>query len=177
MADSLPVEILRDLALHRDRVFVEMLGWDLAVQDGMELDQFDRPDTLYVIARGQEGQLIGAARLLPTHRQSLLWDVFPQLLGGQLAPQSPDVWELSRFAAVEFGAAAASRGVGALRQVSAPVSFDLLRAALTLAARSGVRRLISVSPLGVERILRRGGFRARRAGPAMLVNGHAVFAC
>ena len=154
-----------------------MLGWDLAVQDGMGLDQFDRPDTLYVIARGDEGPLIGAARLLPTVRPYLLRDVFPQLLGDQPAPQSQDVWELSRFAAVDFGAAAASRGVGALRQVSAPVPFGLLRPALTLAAGSGVRRLISVSALGIERMLRRGGFRARRAGPAMLVDGHAVFAC
>ena len=55
VADSLPVQLLRELALYRHRVFVEMLGWDLAVQDGMELDQFDRPGTLYVIARGQEG--------------------------------------------------------------------------------------------------------------------------
>lgn len=114
---------------------------------------------------------------MPTLRPYLLRDVFPQLLGDQPAPQSPDVWELSRFAAVDFGAAAASRGVGALRQVSAPVSFGLLRAALPLAAGSGVRRLISVSPLGIECMLRRGGFRARRAGPAILVDVHAVFAC
>jgi len=57
MADSLPVELLRDLALYRHRVFVEMLGWDLVVQDGMELDQFDCSDTLYVIERGQEGAI------------------------------------------------------------------------------------------------------------------------
>lgn len=175
--DSLPVELLRELALYRHRVFVEMLGWDLNIKDGMELDQFDRPDTFYVVARGVGGHLIGAARLLPTQKPYLLRDVFPQLLGDEPAPQSPEVWELSRFAAVDFSAAAASKGAGALRQVSDPLSFDLLRAALALAARSGVRHLISVSPLGIERILRRGGFQARRAGPAMLVNGHPVFAC
>lgn len=58
IAGGLPVEHLRELALYRHRVFVKMLGWDLAVQDGMGLDQFDRPDTLYVIARGDEGQLL-----------------------------------------------------------------------------------------------------------------------
>jgi len=176
-AESLPVELLRELALYRHRVFVEMLGWDLDVKNGMELDQFDRPDTLYVVARGVEGHLIGAARLLPTDKPYLLRDVFPQLLGDEPAPQSTEVWELSRFAAVDFSATAAAKGTDALRQVSDPLSFDLLRAALALAARSGVRRVISVSPLGIERILRRGGFQARRAGPTMLVNGHPVFAC
>ncbi|MDB5829628.1 MAG: N-acylhomoserine lactone synthase [Variovorax sp.] len=176
-ADRLPVELLRGLALYRHRVFVEMLGWDLSVKDGMELDQFDRPDTVYVVARNDDGELIGTARLLPTDRPYLLREVFPQLLGDQPAPQTPTIWELSRFAAVDFSAAAAAAGAGASTQVSSPVALDLLRASLALAARSGVSRLISVSPLGVERILRRGGFRAHRAGAPMLVDGHPVFAC
>ncbi|MDI9690539.1 acyl-homoserine-lactone synthase, partial [Burkholderia cenocepacia] len=46
-----------------------------------------------------------------------------------------------------------------------------------LAAERGVQRLITVSPLGIERLLRRAGFLAHRAGPPMIIDGHPIFAC
>ena len=46
-----------------------------------------------------------------------------------------------------------------------------------IARRHGVQRIITVSPLGVERLLRREGFRAHRAGPPMVIGGHPIFAC
>ncbi|MBL8509853.1 MAG: GNAT family N-acetyltransferase, partial [Chitinimonas sp.] len=94
------------LARYRHRVFVEKLGWQLKCQDGLEFDQFDRPDTLYVVAQDQDDQVVGGARLLPTTRPYLLGEIFPQLLNGQPVPNSSDIWELSRFAAVDFSEAA-----------------------------------------------------------------------
>ncbi|MGV7211663.1 acyl-homoserine-lactone synthase, partial [Oxalobacteraceae bacterium A2-2] len=35
------------VARYRHKVFVETLGWELTTQNGEELDQFDRPDTVY----------------------------------------------------------------------------------------------------------------------------------
>ncbi|WP_425439540.1 acyl-homoserine-lactone synthase [Pollutimonas bauzanensis] len=163
------------LARYRHRVFVEKLGWDLACQGGLEYDQFDRPDTLYMGARRDDGDggLVGTARLLPTHRPYLLGEVFPQLMGSSPLPEAADVWELSRFAAVDFQAT----GAGPMRQFSSPVAVTLLREVIALAASEGVQRLITVSPLGVERLLRRAGFLAHRAAPPVLVDGHPVFAC
>ncbi|MCR6480879.1 GNAT family N-acetyltransferase [Variovorax sp. ZS18.2.2] len=172
-ADALAPGLMSGLARYRHRVFVEKLGWNLACPDGAELDQFDRADTLYLVARRDDGELVGTARLLPTHRPYLLGDVFPQLMGASPLPNTPDVWELSRFAAVDFDA----RAAGPLSQFSSVITIDLLRKALSLAARKGVRRLISVSPLGVERLLRTAGFRARRAGPPLVINGQSIFAC
>lgn len=161
------------LARYRHRVFVEKLGWGLACRDGLEFDQFDRPDTLYLAARDDDGELVGTARLLPTHRPYLLGDVFPQLMGDQPVPRSPDVWELSRFAAVDFS----RTGTDALQQFSSPVTLDLLREAIVQAALQQAKRLITVSPLGVERLLRRTGVRAYRAAPPSIVDGHPIFAC
>jgi energy-coupling factor transporter ATP-binding protein EcfA2 len=42
--------------------------------------------------------------------------------------------------------------------------------------RHGAQKLITVSPLGVERLLRKAGFKAYRAGPPMVIDGHAIFA-
>jgi acyl homoserine lactone synthase len=170
---SLAAEDLLGLARFRHRVFVEMLGWELQARDGLELDQFDRADTVYVAARSEHGGVVGIARLLPTTRPYLLRDVFPQLLHGQPLPATPSVWELSRFAAVDFDAARTAP----VAQVSSPVAVGLLRESMRVAAGLGADRLITVSPLGVERLLRKAGFRAHRAGPPVIVDGHPVFAC
>jgi N-acyl-L-homoserine lactone synthetase len=161
------------VASYRHKVFVENLGWDLNSPDGLEQDQFDRPDTIYVAARDDEGEICGCARLLPTVRPYLLSEVFPQLLNGVEPPASPDVWELSRFATVDFN----SPELSPLRQMSSVIAIDLLQAAIDCAAKHGAKRLITVSPLGIERLLRNAGFKAHRAGPPMKIDGHLIFAC
>lgn len=163
-------EVLTGLARYRHKVFVESLGWDLPNHAGMELDQFDRPDTLYVAVR-QSGRYIGVARLLPTLRPYLLSEVFPQLMGDTPPPRSQEVWELSRFAAVDFQSNVLSG------QFSSPTTVGLLHAVRSCALRHGVTRLITVSPLGIERLLRKLGFQSYRAGPPQIIDGHPLFAC
>lgn len=169
---SLPKGLYSKLANYRYQVFVERLGWQLKTRDGLELDQFDRPDTVYVVAQDNHGRVSGCARLLPTHRPYLLGEVFPQLLNGLEPPQAPDVWELSRFAAVDLHARNAADG-----QMSSPIAIQLLHESIASAAARGAKRLISVSPVGVERLLRAAGVRAHRAGPPMVIDGHPIFAC
>jgi len=163
----------QQVASYRHKVFVENLGWDLHSQDGHEQDQFDRPDTLYVAARNDEGEICGCARLLPTTRPYLLSEVFPQLLNGATPPNSADIWELSRFATVDFN----SPDRSPLRQMSSETAIGLLQASIDCASKQGAKRLITVSPLGIERLLRNAGFKAHRAGPPMRIDGHLIFAC
>jgi acyl homoserine lactone synthase len=171
-ADSL-LGTYRQVAAYRHKVFVENLGWDLYAPDGLEQDQFDRPDTVYIVARDDEDEVCGCARLLPTTRPYLLSEVFPQLLNGAMPPSSPEIWELSRFAAVDFNSPDQSQ----LRQMSSEVAIDLLQSAIDCAAQHGAKRLIAVTSLGTERLLRNAGFKAHRAGPPIRVDGHPIFAC
>lgn len=138
----------------------------------MESDQFDRQDTVYVVAQDDQGHVSGCARLLPTTRPYLLGDVFPQLLNGLTPPCSPDVWELSRFAAVDLGDRSKIAG-----QFSSSVARKLLEESIACAVSHGAKRLITVSPIGVERLLSQSEFHAHRAGPPMIIDGHPIFAC
>lgn len=171
--ESLSSDLFEGIARYRHKVFVETLGWELPVRAGLELDQFDRKDTIYVAAKQEDGRLVGIGRLLPTDRPYLLDQVFPQLMGDAQPPRRADVWELSRFAAVDFD----DESVHPLGQFSSPIAVGLLREVLRLAADHGVVRLITVSPLGVERLLRRAGFAAHRAAPPVVVDGQPLFAC
>ena len=170
---DLSVEIMAGVARYRHKVFVEKLGWQLRCENALEYDQFDRDDTVYVVAHNRDHEVVGTARLLPTTRPYLLDEVFPHLLHGMEPPHSPDVWELSRFAAMDFSVHASS----ALSQFSSPIAVGLLQASLECAARHGAKRFITVSPLGVERLLRIAGFRAHRLAPPTMVDGNPVFAC
>ncbi len=157
---------------YRHRVFVEMLGWKLHCQNGFELDQFDRSDTVYVVSQDFSGQVNGCARLLPTSGPYLLGEIFPQLLNDNSPPNAPDVWELSRFAAVDFSQQPRS----AIRQFSSDIAVALLRESMACAARHGAKALITVSPIAVERLLQHAGFRAHRAGPPVIIDGRPIVA-
>jgi len=162
------------LSEYRCKVFVEKLGWSLKHENGQELDQFDRPDTHYIVARDELGNVQGCARLLPTLQPYLLSEVFPEILHGLTPPCSPDVWELSRFAALDFN----GQKTSALGQFSSPIAVKLLQEALIVAGRQGAKRLITVSPIGVERLLYKAGFLVHRAAPPiMTADGHPLVAC
>lgn len=161
------------MARYRHEVFVKKLGWQLQCENGLEYDQFDRDDTVYVVARNDAQKIIGTARLLPTTQPYLLAEIFPQLLNGLAAPASADIWELSRFAAVDF----TENVTSAMGQFSSKNAVDLLRESLLCASTLGAKRVITVSPIGVERLLRKAGFQAHRAGPPVIIDGHSIFAC
>lgn len=167
-------DVIIKLGQYRHKVFVDTLGWPLPVESQLEFDQFDRSDTLYLIAFNQNRQIIGTGRLLPCNKPYLLADVFPELMEGGSIPRGADVWELSRFASMDFSGEHTPQ---AAAQFHSPTSPLLLQAALDLAAQAGVSRLITVSPLGIERILRRLGFSACRAAPPRRVGGELLFAC
>jgi acyl homoserine lactone synthase len=166
--------VMTDLSRYRHRVFVEKLGWDLNCADGRELDQFDGPQARYVIGRNSSNDIIASARLLPTTRPYLLSEVFPYVLNGQPVPRSPEIWELSRFASVDFTATTVPT---VARRQEQSIAVELLRACLAYAATHGARRVITVSPIGIERLLQRAGIAMRRAGPPTLIDGHPIFAC
>ena len=62
-ADELPAQVLEALADYRYQVFVKRLGWAMGCEEGRELDQFDRDDTVHLLAQDDE-------RLLTLPRQA-----------------------------------------------------------------------------------------------------------
>lgn len=60
-------------------------------------------DAVYLASRDERGLINGVARLLPTTAPYLLQKVFPMLWGGFDLPHGPEIWGLSRFAAIDLG--------------------------------------------------------------------------
>lgn len=169
----LPEGLFPRLAHYRHQVFVERLGWQLPTDGQRETDDYDRPDTIYVVAENAAGDISGCARLIPTDKPYMLADVFPHLLNGTQLPRSPEVWELSRFACVDLH----HRATTPLAQFPVSDAAELMRAAKDCAAAHGARRLVTVTFLAMKRLMRRMGLKAHRAGPPAMIDGGPVFAC
>jgi acyl homoserine lactone synthase len=169
---GLPEDLDAALAHYRHQIFVEQLGWSLPCADErLERDQYDREDTVYVVARDESGAICGCGRLLPTTRPYLLQELFPFLLADDMpAPVSQYVWELSRFAASPLaGDLAGGNAIWAVQ--------PMLAAIVECAAKLGARQLIGVTYLSMERLFRRIGIHAHRAGPAVLIDDRMAVAC
>ena len=165
---QLPPGLMERLGRYRYQVFVQRLGWPLRCKSPFEYDQFDRADTVHLVTRDAQGEVCGVARLLPTTRPYLLGDVFTQLLGALPRPSHAQLWELSRFATVDLR----QDTQGPCKPFASAQAADLLRHCLAAAASRGATEVLTVSPVGVERLLQRAGFAAQRlAAPVRLEAG------
>ncbi|MFA5969662.1 MAG: acyl-homoserine-lactone synthase [Sphingomonas sp.] len=88
---------LRSMFAARKSVFVDLLKWDVPVLDGRyEVDQFDDVHATYLILAEPDGTHLGSARLLPTTRPHILDSLYGELCE-ETPPQSPDIFEITRF--------------------------------------------------------------------------------
>ncbi|AKJ42489.1 acyl-homoserine-lactone synthase [Pragia fontium] len=172
--NSLPGGLENELAAYRYKVFVEKLGWELDTPVGYERDQFDKPETIYVVARNSKKEIIGCSRLLPTSEPYLLSEIFPELLNGTPPPHSPFIWEISRFSAMDLKATSMEKQAGSS---SSAIAVGLLRESINYIKQFNATTVITVSPLAVERLIKREGYKVHRGGAPMLVDGHPVIAC
>jgi len=154
--NDLALEVVNSMHQFRHEVFVHRLNWSLPLIDGTERDEFDNADAVYFIVSDDNERVTACARLLPTTGPYLLSERFAELLGEQPAPQDPQVWELSRFAA-------SVRKTGAGRVLSlSPPTLDLLDAVIKFAQQRGVSRLALVTTVAIERLLLRAGLDVHR---------------
>lgn len=84
--------------MFRDRAdqFKRRLDWDVRVdENGLETDEYDAMNPLYVIWQRPDGGHGGSMRVLPTTGPCLTNDHFSEVAGGAIT--SPLIWESTRF--------------------------------------------------------------------------------
>lgn len=140
----------------RHSMFRERLGWDVHTQDGMEFDEYDLLNPLYMLAK-EGNTLHGCWRMLPTTGPNMLRDVFSVLLDGE-APCGGDIWELSRFAVRKQDSA--TFGLSLL-------PLQMMLHVVRLARKYGVNHLVTVTTPAMERMLKHANIVPRRLGPVV----------
>jgi N-acyl-L-homoserine lactone synthetase len=153
----------------RYRVFKERLKWDVQVSGDLEVDEFDALHPVYLVQTTADGSAQGTVRLLPSVGPTMLRDVFPVLLGDQIPPSSPSIWESSRFA-LDLSADA-EKGLYGI----ACATYELFAGMIEFGLAQRLSDIVTVTDVRMERVLRRAGWPLRRIGePQQIGNTTAV---
>lgn len=90
-------DVLQDMYRMRYRAAVEEMGWRIDVdENGRDIDEFDYPDTIYMIYFNKDGSVGACGRLNPTTRPHLMSEIFPEMCEGGV-PTGENIYEYSRY--------------------------------------------------------------------------------
>jgi acyl homoserine lactone synthase len=155
----------------RKLVFSDRLGWEVIIENGLEIDVFDRADPLYVLSVDPHcGRVRGTLRLLPTTGPNMLRDVFHCLLPEGDCVESATIWESSRFAVhPDF---AVERSNNRLNRVTG----ELFAALVEIGMLAGLSQIVSVYDARMRRILNRVGYPAEIIGAPQRIGSVLAYA-
>lgn len=134
----------------RARQFRDRLKWEVTVDaEGLETDQYDGLNPIYVIWEDQAGTHAGSMRFLPSTGRTMTNEHFAHLLpDGAIA--DPKVWECTRFCLSE--------------DAGPQVSAALMLGGAELGQRMGLRQALGVFDARMVRVYRMLGWEPEIIG-------------
>lgn len=151
--------LCEDMLRGRARVFQGRMKWNVEVRDGKEMDWYDlSADPIYVVSLNQSGHVAGSLRVLPMSGPTMLSGQFRSFFKEPIGLAASSTWECSRFCVHPDSP-------GAVR--SRNVSVHLLSGLCDLALRSGIRVIVGVYELPMERVYRRIGWSPTRLATSL----------
>ena len=91
-------QLLQSMFKLRARVFRDKMKWDVNVVDGMERDEYDDLDPVYIVLTDETAsEVYGSLRLLPTTGPTLLANTFSDTLPDAANLTAPTIWECTRL--------------------------------------------------------------------------------
>lgn len=142
--------LLDEMFALRARVFGKRLGWEVDIQNGHEIDQYDALDPAYVIGVNDENKVVSCVRALQTTGPHMLSDVFSSILDGEPPLRSATLWESTRFC---VDTEVLKRG-NAHNSISY-ATCELMAASLEYARDSGISDIVTVIDPVMNRVLKR----------------------
>jgi acyl homoserine lactone synthase len=167
--------LLNQMFRLRARVFHDRLRWKVEVVDGMERDEYDREDPVYILYTDEKQQrLIGSLRLLSTTGPTLVADFFADTVPDSARLTSPFIWECTRFCLDED-----FLGNGNREELT--FASGILFAALgEVALEAGIQSILGNFDARMLRLYRRVGCEVEvlgsteRYGPTVYLGGFPV---
>jgi N-acyl-L-homoserine lactone synthetase len=149
---------IRDLHQARAEVFVNQLGWDLRVSDGLEYDEYDDARASNIIGFSTENRVVMGLRFRPTDDCSMLLDHFSHVLPAGIRPiDDGRTWELSRGFCVERG----------MRRHNLRRKAACMIAPLELAYEAGIDRCVGFTDVRMLSFCYGVGWKLTLLGSAM----------
>ncbi len=143
------------------------MGWDVSITPGgLEVDDFDLPDAVYLLALDNDRRVIGNWRMLPTDGPTMIRNVWPQFLDSIEMPPDPLAWEASRFA-VDSPKGNSEEGIA---QVSLATQ-ELFCGLTELCIMCGIQKIFTMYDMRIARLLKRLDCRPQTVSTRLRVEG------
>ena len=163
--------LLDEMYRLRAKIFVQRLGWSVQSNKGFEVDEFDLPQTRYILVLFQ-GRVVGCARFLDFDGPTMVGSHFSSLVDHPIASLTHEAIESSRFCVDTE--ALRKQGEG----LSAQATALLISAMIGWAALHQYQTIVTVTDVAIERLLRRLDVPFARLGqPQNIETTRAVAGC
>jgi len=138
----------------RARQFRDRLNWNVKVEAGCEIDEFDRMNPLYLVSVDEEsGEVAGCLRFLSTTGPTMMKRVFDQYFDQPFDIETPLVWECTRFSVEPLIAKRRVTPTGLCK-----TTFELMQGGCEVAMMAGVEQIVGIFDRFMVRIYRRAGW-------------------
>ena len=145
------------------------MKWDVNItKEGLEIDEYDLPETVYILARDDKNRVSGVWRMLPSSSPSMIRDIWPEFLESFPIPINDYSWEVSRFGVHTFCDDPKTH----LRQVN-KITAELITGLLTVCNMTGIKDIYTMYNPQVGRSVRKIGFIADATSQELPVDGKA----
>lgn len=154
----------------RKRQFRDRLNWDVTVQDGWEIDEFDEMNPLYLVSWYEQGAAVaGCLRFLQTTGPTMMKNVFDRHFDEPFDIEAPLVWECTRLAIEPTIATKWLTPTGLCR-----ATFELMQGGCEVAMQAGVERIVGIFDNAMLRVYRRVGWSPEIIASTDRVGKHVI---
>jgi N-acyl-L-homoserine lactone synthetase len=142
-------ELFDEMFRQRAVIFGQTLGWAVKIdEEGREIDEYDRDDTVYLMSLDSTGHLNGAVRFVSTVTDHMMTGPFQDMFP-DYAVRSPVIWEATRFYTFGHHDVLANR--------VSHSACELLLGMCEFCLQSGIAQVVALMQSGVIRVYRRCG--------------------
>jgi N-acyl-L-homoserine lactone synthetase len=165
---------LTEMHVQRKHLFVDRMRWQMESVGGLEIDNFDSGEAIYLIetstpvtdATTARNAVVQSARLLRSDRPHLLGDVFPQLCSGPVT-RSPKIWEATRFCPAPETPKGEARRMLLFRMIGGILETGLL---------FGIEQVTFVASAALRPLALRAGWELEALGPEVRIGRERLIA-
>jgi N-acyl-L-homoserine lactone synthetase len=155
-------DVMPQLLRLRYRQFRERQSYNVRVHKNMEFDQYDTPETVYLVRVDDQNQVCGTSRLNPTSSPYMLKDIWPHMIEGHELPNTHDVWEGTRICIDKARP-------GHLRE---RIKWEIVLGYLEFGLANGITRYVGIMQNFIWlRVFVQSGWGAEYLGPEHLIDG------
>lgn len=162
------------IEMHKVRKFIfkDRMGWDVDINEGgLEIDDYDLPETVYILARDDRNRVSGVWRMLPSASPSMIRNIWPEFLNSFDMPVHESAWEVSRFG-VYTDTSSTRENIKTSNRITA----ELILGLLTVCQLTGISDIYTMYNLQIAKSVGKIGFFAEATSNEICIEGKASVA-